>query len=67
MQRSESVTVTAQLPSFRRDYVIPDDIKKLVIPALSHRVVTKGYLHGGQREAVEAMIESLVEEIDIKE
>lgn len=50
-----------------RDYVVPDDVKKLVVPVLSHRVVTKGYLHGGQREAVEAMIERLVEEIDIRE
>ena len=50
-----------------RSYVVPDDVKKLVVPVLSHRVVTKGYLHGGQREAVEAMIERLVDEIDIKE
>lgn len=50
-----------------RDYVVPDDVKKLVMPVLSHRVVTKGYLHGGQREAVEAMIEQLVDEIDIRE
>lgn len=50
-----------------RDYVVPDDVKKLAVSVLSHRVVTKGYLHGGQREAVEAMIERLVEEIDIRE
>ncbi|MGD9127613.1 MAG: MoxR family ATPase [Planctomycetia bacterium] len=47
-----------------RDYVVPDDVKQLVVPVLSHRVVTKGYLHGGQREAVEALIERLVDEID---
>jgi MoxR-like ATPase len=50
-----------------RDYVVPDDVKKLAVPVLSHRVVTKGYLHGGQRGAVEAMIERLVNEIEIRE
>lgn len=50
-----------------RDYVIPDDVKKLVVPVLSHRVVTKGYLHGGQRQAVEAMIDRLVNDIEIRE
>jgi MoxR-like ATPase len=48
-----------------RDYVVPDDVKELAIPVLAHRVITKGYLHGGQREAVEALIERLVEETGI--
>ena len=46
-----------------RPYVVPDDVKQLAVPVLAHRVIPKGYLHGGQREAVEALIERLVEEV----
>lgn len=46
-----------------RDFVVPDDIKRLAIPVLAHRVIAKGYMHGGQREAVEALISRLVEEV----
>ena len=48
-----------------RRYVVPDDVKQLAVPALAHRVITKGYLHGGQREAVEALVERLVEEVPV--
>jgi len=48
-----------------RQYVVPDDVKRLAVPVLSHRVITKGYLHGGQREAVEALIERLVDEVSV--
>jgi MoxR-like ATPase len=48
-----------------RSYVVPDDVKSLAVPVLSHRVISKGYLHGGQREAVEALIERLVGEIPV--
>lgn len=45
-----------------RDYVVPDDVKQLAVPVLAHRVIAKGYLHGGSRESVEALIARLVEE-----
>jgi len=48
-----------------RQYVVPDDVKGLAVPVLAHRVITKGYLHGGQREAIEALIHRLVEEIPV--
>jgi MoxR-like ATPase len=50
-----------------RNYVVPDDVKSLTVPVLAHRVISKGYLHGGQREAVEALIERLVDEIPVPE
>lgn len=50
-----------------RCYVIPDDVKRLAVPVLAHRVITKGYLHGGQREAIEALIARLVDEISVPE
>jgi MoxR-like ATPase len=48
-----------------RQYVVPDDVKHLTVPVLAHRVIPKGYLHGGQREAVESLIERLVEGIHV--
>jgi MoxR-like ATPase len=48
-----------------RQYVVPDDVKRLAIPVLGHRVIPKGYLHGGQREAVESLIERLVEGVPV--
>jgi MoxR-like ATPase len=50
-----------------RDYVVPDDVKELCVPVLSHRVIPKGYLHGRQREAVESLIRKLVAEVPVPE
>lgn len=46
-----------------RDYVVPDDVKSLAVAVLAHRVIPKGYIHGGQRSAVESLIERLVDDI----
>ncbi len=48
-----------------RGYVVPDDVKSLAVAVLAHRVITKGYLHGDQREAVEALIERLVDDVPV--
>ncbi|MCA9213123.1 MAG: MoxR family ATPase [Planctomycetales bacterium] len=48
-----------------RDYVVPDDVKTLAAPVMAHRVIPKGYLHAGQREAVEQLIERLVSDIKV--
>jgi MoxR-like ATPase len=48
-----------------RSYVVPDDVKGLAVAVLAHRVIPKGYLHGSQREAVEALLERLVEEVRV--
>jgi len=48
-----------------RHFVVPDDVKQLAVPVLAHRVIPKGYLHGGQRQAVEALVERLVEEVPV--
>ena len=50
-----------------RDFVTPDDVKLLTVHVLGHRVVPKGYLHGGQREAIEVLIQRLVEDIAVPE
>jgi MoxR-like ATPase len=48
-----------------RGYVVPDDVKELAVPVLAHRVISKGYLHTGQREAVESLIERLADEVPV--
>jgi MoxR-like ATPase len=48
-----------------RDFVIPDDVKRLVVPVLSHRVIAKGYLQGTHRHALETLIVRLAEEIPV--
>ena len=48
-----------------RDYVIPDDVKRLAVPVLAHRVITRAYLHGSQRLAVEALMKRIVADVPI--
>ena len=48
-----------------RDYVVPDDIKRLAIPVLSHRVLARGRVQGSQREVVEGIIDRLVSEAPV--
>lgn len=48
-----------------RDYIIPDDIKRLAVPVLAHRVIPKGYQHGGQREAVEAIVRRIADDVAV--
>ncbi len=46
-----------------RDFVIPDDVKRLAVPVLSHRVIVKGYLQGSHRQTAETLIARLVDEL----
>ena len=48
-----------------RSFVVPDDVKQLTIPVLSHRVVTKGFIQGDSRMAAESIIERLVDEVAV--
>lgn len=48
-----------------RNYVVPDDVKRLAVPVLAHRVITKSYLHGDQREAVESLIRRLTDAVPV--
>jgi MoxR-like ATPase len=46
-----------------RGFVTPDDVKRLSVPVLSHRVIAKGYLQGTQRDMVEAIVRRIVETV----
>lgn len=48
-----------------RDYVIPDDIKTLVIPILVHRIIPKGKISDGRREEVEDIIKDIIFKISV--
>jgi MoxR-like ATPase len=50
-----------------RAFVVPDDIKRLAPLVLAHRVILKGFLRTGQREAAEALIRRLVEQTAVPE
>ena len=48
-----------------RDYVIPDDIKRLVIPVFGHRIVLRGLMREGARETAEAVLRGLMSRIPV--
>ncbi|MCY2991181.1 MAG: MoxR family ATPase [Planctomycetota bacterium] len=48
-----------------RTFVTPDDVKRLTKPVLAHRLVMRGFVQGVGREAAEAVIERLVEEVSV--
>jgi MoxR-like ATPase len=50
-----------------RDYLIPDDIKRLVLPIFSHRVVTKSLSHAGIGRSREAkdILSDIVESVPV--
>ncbi len=58
---------TAQALAFveGRDYVIPDDIKRLATPVFSHRVVSKVYRQNGRADAGESILQEIVNQTPV--
>ncbi len=48
-----------------REFVIPYDIKRLAVPVLAHRVILRGYQYGSQRDAADALIRRIVEDVPV--
>ncbi len=48
-----------------REYVIPDDIKQMMLPVLAHRVVCAGMLREGQRKRAQAILQQIVDRIPV--
>jgi MoxR-like ATPase len=44
-----------------RDYITPDDVKRLFIPCCAHRVVSKTYLHNGDANATGRVLQSILD------
>ncbi len=47
-----------------RDFCLPDDIKRMAVAVLAHRVVEKGALSGGRRDA-RKIVQEIVEEVPV--
>jgi MoxR-like ATPase len=44
----------------QRDYVVPDDIKRLARPVLAHRLLLKNLRQGRQQDAADALVDEIV-------
>jgi MoxR-like ATPase len=56
----------AQAVADGRDYLVPDDVKSLAVPALAHRVLVRGAQGGaGGGPGAEAAIRSIVQDIAV--
>lgn len=43
-----------------RNHVVPDDIKRLAVPVIAHRIVPRGSLPGADRSGAEAIVTKLL-------
>jgi MoxR-like ATPase len=48
-----------------RDFVVPDDVKRLAVPVISHRVLTKSYARDGQRSTTESLLQRLIDRVEV--
>lgn len=48
-----------------RDYCIPDDVKRLAVPVLAHRIIPKGVLQEGQRDKAKAIIRQILGKLPV--
>ena len=48
-----------------RTFVVPDDVKQLAVPVLAHRVLSKGFTHGGGRQEAENLLRRVVDEVPV--
>lgn len=48
-----------------RDFVTPDDIKRMVVPVFAHRILPRGMLPGADRSAAEAIVEGILQSIRV--
>jgi MoxR-like ATPase len=48
-----------------RNYVVPDDVKQLAVPVLSHRIVCKGLVLEGHRERAKSVVRRILQQIRV--
>jgi MoxR-like ATPase len=46
-----------------RDYVVPDDVKGLVLPVCAHRVLSKTYLHNGDSQSTTRILQQVLDTV----
>ena len=50
-----------------REFVVPDDVKRLAIPVLAHRIVVRGLMREGQRDRATGVIRRILQETRVPE
>jgi MoxR-like ATPase len=48
-----------------RDYLVPDDVKRLAVPALAHRVLLAGHAADGTGTGAETVVRTIVEDVPV--
>jgi MoxR-like ATPase len=48
-----------------RDYVVPDDIKRLAVCVLAHRIIGKGFAYEGGQDEREKIIRGILETVEV--
>jgi MoxR-like ATPase len=48
-----------------RDYAVPDDVKRLVVPVLAHRTICRGPLRFAQRTRARAILEQILQKVPV--
>lgn len=48
-----------------RDYVIPDDVKRLLVPVVAHRLICRGTLRQGDRPRAKQILQQIVQKIPV--
>ena len=46
-----------------RDYVQPDDVKRMFIPVCGHRVISKSYLNNGDTENSKRILQTILDSV----
>lgn len=49
----------------QRDFVVPDDVKRLAVPVFAHRVVCRGMIREGQRERARIVIQQILDSTSV--
>jgi MoxR-like ATPase len=48
-----------------RDYAIPDDVKRLIVPVLAHRVICRGSMRFAQRARARGILEQILQIVPV--
>jgi MoxR-like ATPase len=48
-----------------REYVVPDDIKRLALPVLAHRILAKSFRQGSRVDSAERIVSDIIEQTAI--
>lgn len=46
-----------------RNYVLPDDVKSLVIPVCAHRIISRAYVHDGDASTTSRILQRILDEV----